>query len=306
MAGGANIVAAVNFVQRLDLNLMLKGLTHIVGSIVRQTVSNPTRLRYYGNQSESFIHRTRAGLMFELYPNEYVDRFIAVEGIYERRFLAYLHSILKPEAVMLDIGANIGNHSIYLASKCREIHCFEPNPHVADRLRRNIALNNLTSKLQVHQLGLGGKDEMLPFVEIDGNLGASHFVTDVAAGQKVKHLEVREAERAITGLGLDRIDYVKVDVEGMEEAVLTALKPVFERYRPIVSFEHHETKVAEGTFARIRHAFVDYKLVHPFFAPEGNAAQKVLWNLRHDGGPVLAEINQPERRSYNNILAMPL
>jgi len=284
---------------------MLKGIAYIVRSIVRQKLISPGRHWHYDRQTQNFVHRTPAGLTFELLPNEYVDRFIAVEGIYERRFLAYLRSILKPGTVMLDIGANIGNHAIYLADKCWLIHCFEPNPQVADRLRRNIALNQLTPKIEVHQFGLGAKDETLPFVEVGGNLGASYFTTSTQDGQVVKHLEVREAKRAIAALKLDRIDYIKVDVEGMEEAVLTALKPIIARHRPLVSFEHHETQVAEGTYARIREVFEGYKLICPCFAPEGSAAGKLIWNLRHNAGPLLTEIVAPERRTYENILAIP-
>lgn len=289
---------------------MLIGLSHIVRSSFNQIVMNPRRSKNDDRQSGSFVYRTQSGLMFELQPNEYVDRFIAVEGIYERRFLSYLHSVLKPHSVMLDIGANIGNHAIYLAGKCSDIHCFEPNPHVANRLRHNISLNSLAHKISVHEFGLGSEDQMLPFLEnVDGNLGASYFAQsdEIPAGHEVKHLQVRQALQAVAELNLDRIDYIKIDVEGMEEAVLTALQPIIAQHRPLVTFEHHEQRVAQGTFGRICKAFDGYKMMNPTFAPsEGSVTQKLFWNLRHDGGPILTEITAPERRTYENILAMPL
>lgn len=284
---------------------MLRGLKHLANRALMQAFVEPRRLRRYEAQKEAFLHRTVRGLKFELLPGQFIDRFIAVEGIFERRFLEYVRSILPRNAVMLDIGANIGNHSLFLADRCKVIHCFEPNPETAERLMRNIRHNSLEAKIKVHQFGLGDKDETLTYHEnVSGNLGASGFAQgkDLPEGFRVRSLEVREASRAIKELGLETIDYIKVDVEGMEEAVLTSLRSVLSRYKPIVSFEHHETEVEPGTFDRIRSLFTGYRLFEPTVAPPTG---KVMWNLRHNGGPVLAEITEPEYRYYENILAIP-
>jgi FkbM family methyltransferase len=284
---------------------MLKGLKHLANRALMQALVEPRRLRKYEAQSEAFVHKTSSGLTFELLPNQFVDRYIAVEGIFERRFLEYVRSLLPSGAVMLDIGANIGNHSLFLAGRCRGIHCFEPNPETAARLKRNIRHNGLDEKIKVHEFGLGKKDEQLTFHEnVSGNLGASGFAQgrELPEGFRVRTLEVRHAGNAIGALGLDKIDYIKIDVEGMEESVLTSLRPILARYRPIVSFEHHEQQVSPGTFDRIRALFPGYRFVEPTFAPPTG---KVMWNLRHDGGPVLKEVTVLESRTYENILAMP-
>lgn len=284
---------------------MLRGLRHLANRALMQAFVEPRRLRCYDAQTEAFLHRTTGGLTFELLPGQFIDRFIAVEGIFERRFLEYVRSILPKDAVMLDIGANIGNHSLFLADRCKVIHCFEPNPGTADRLRRNIRHNRLEGKIKVHQFGLGDKEETLTYHEnVSGNLGASGFAQgkDLPEGFRVRSLEVREAGAAIGALGLEAIDYIKVDVEGMEEAVLTSLRSVISKYKPVVSFEHHETQVEAGTFDRIRTLFPGYRLFEPTFAPPTG---KVMWNLRHNGGPVLTEVVEPEPRSYENILAIP-
>ena len=274
-----------------------------------QTLVEPKRSKQFDKRTEPFVHHTRQGLVFELWPNEYVDRVIAVEGIFERRFVSYLNSVLPRDAVMLDIGANIGNHAIFLAEGCREIHCFEPNPKVAERLRRNIAHNDLNDRISVYEFGLGDRDEVLTFAEnSEGNLGASRFIRfgeEVKNNHRIMKLEVKCAASAIEALNLDRIDFIKIDVEGMEEAVLTALNEIIAKYRPIVAFEHHEHLASKGTFARIRNLFEDYRLMEPCFAPDESARNKILWNLRHDGGPLLIEVVEPECRTYDNILAFP-
>lgn len=289
---------------------MIKGISHILNRAVMQTLVEPKRSKDFEKRTEAFVHRTSDGLFFELWPNEYVDRVIAVEGIFERRFVTYLRSVLPRDAIMLDIGANIGNHAIFLAGGCREIHCFEPNPKVAERLRRNIRYNHLDDRISVHEFGLGDRDELLTFVEnSDGNLGASRFIRldeEIIPRQQAMKLEVKCAAEAIDTLKLDRIDFIKIDVEGMEESVLKSLKQIIAKYRPIVAFEHHEQLATPGTFSRIRRIFEGYRLLEPCFAPEGSAMDKLVWNLRHDGGPLLTEVVEPQRRTYDNILAFPV
>jgi FkbM family methyltransferase len=288
---------------------MLKGLAFVASRAFEQTLIEPRRARAFDRLSESYLHTTGDGLKFHLVPGEHIDRFIAVEGIYERRFLNYIKTLLPKGAVILDIGANIGNHAIFLSRHCSQVHCFEPNPRVAARLRKNVSANE-AHHIKVHQFGLGDRDETHTFHEnIAGNLGASHFANGEALpeGHRAVDLEIRQAEKAINALNLKRIDFIKIDVEGMEEQVLKSIAPIIERYRPVVAFEHHETRVSAGTFAKIRACFpADYRIVEAQFAPDGSARTKALWNLKHDAGPVLSEVIEPERRSYEALIAAPV
>lgn len=288
---------------------MFKGISHLLIRAIMQTFVEPKRARRYDARTEPFLYATPSGTIFELWPNECVDRVIAVEGMFERRFVKYLQSILPRDTVMLDIGANIGNHAISLAKVCRLVHCFEPNPKVAARLRRNITYNGLDNQIFVHEYGLGLRDEIMTFVEnSEGNLGASKFLRrgeDREQSHLSLKLQVKRADCAVEALKLDRLDFIKVDVEGMEEQVLTSLKPTIALYRPIVAFEHHEQLVEPGTFSRIQEVFTGYRLMEPCFAPIGTAKEKFIWNLKNDGGPVLSEVRKPEHRSYDTILAIP-
>jgi hypothetical protein len=97
-----------------------------------------------------------------LYPAQYIDERIYVDGIYEQRFLDFLRRRIKSGGVMLDVGANIGNHALYLRDLFNEVHCFEPSPRVTDRLDENIGLNGATN-VRLHRLALGASDVMTPF-----------------------------------------------------------------------------------------------------------------------------------------------
>jgi FkbM family methyltransferase len=288
--------------------LPIKGLVHLTRRALHKFVTRPHRLDLYRRRTDPFVFRNREGLTFHLEANEEIDRNIAVEGIYDGAFLAFLRAILPPGAVALDIGANIGNHALYLGKTCSSVHCFEPNPRALDRLRRNVEANPACN-IVVHPYGLGDYDAIENFHEnVSGNLGASHFAQGVEPedGYRVVNLEIRQADIAIGKLGLPRIDFIKIDVEGMEERLLRAMQDTIACHRPLISFEHHENSLSKEIFPRILSELPVYIVAEPRYAPiEVSKAGKVLWYLRHAGSPALVEVRIPESRSYANLLAIP-
>ena len=254
-----------------------------------------------------FIHRTPDGFYFKIDPGQYIDGYIYIDGIFERSFLDGLKGKFPEGAVALDIGANIGNHAIYLSRDFAEIHCFEPNPHAVERLLQNLSLSGATH-IKVHPVGLGSEDAVLPFREnLDGNLGCSGFVEDTSPVQNsaITYLPVKRGDNYVASLGLERLDYIKIDVEGFELSVLEGLRRTTEKYRPVVSFEYHGQSAAPGTFEAIKRCLPDYAIIEPVHAPESGFAKKLSWNVRNAGAPVFKAVKDPEPRTYDNILAVP-
>lgn len=262
-------------------------------SAVLDRIAKPVRAAKLSRQRAAFLHRGKHGLMFELYPDEEIDRHIAVYGIYEYRLLRFLESLIPDGAVMLDIGANIGNHALYLARKCSQVHCFEPNPRAFSRLERNISLN-LAANISVHRVGLGSYDETATFYEnASGNLGASGFK---ASDGETRELPLRNADQAVAELELPRLDLVKIDVEGMEPEVVSGLSKTIARFRPIVAFEYSGHRHADWPV--IDAALTDYDFFEPIFS-EG------LASFLNGGMPRLKPIMAPENRWYESLVAMP-
>lgn len=212
----------------------------------------PLRVARYRRRSGPFVHRAERGLLFELHPGEEIDRHIATYGIYERRILHYLETLVPTGGVVLDIGANIGNHALFLSKKASEVHCFEPNPCAYGRLERNIRLNRASS-VRVHRFGLGDRDMSACFSETSGNLGASHFGKDGNL-----ELLIRKGDDAIS---LPRIDLIKIDVEGMEASVFKGLRGTIRKHRPAIAFECHDTE----SWDAIRDSLPGYRIVEPVF-----------------------------------------
>lgn len=224
---------------------------YVAGRLLARFLT-PLRSARYRRRSVPFVCRAERNLLFELHPGEEIDRHIAIYGIYERRILHYLESLVPKGGVVLDIGANIGNHALFLSRKAGEVHCFEPNPRAYRRLERNIALNRI-SNIRVHRFGLGDRNLTARFTETPGNLGAGHFDQDGDI-----ELQIRKGDDAIS---LPRIDLIKSDVEGMEARVFKGLRGTIRKQRPVIAFECHDIEGWEA----IRENLPGYHIVEPVF-----------------------------------------
>lgn len=282
---------------------------HILSRVWQKYHQQPNRRRQIEQLTEPFIHTTDGGLRFKIDPAQYIDKIIFVEGIYEKRFLSFMKGLLPRNSVILDIGANTGNHAIYLSRIASRIHCFEPNPEAYERLIENISLNGIQI-IQCHQVGLGSKNSIASFqVNLDGNLGNSGYVSDTVEppkNTKIIQLPIKRGDEYMEGLELETIDFIKIDVEGLEPLTLEGLQKTVAKHRPVVAFEFHGQHAKKEDFPSIKSSLPGYIFVEICFAPETDSPTgKLLWWLHHGEAPELHRIETPESRTYENIIAIP-
>lgn len=119
---------------------------------------------------------------------------------------------------VLDLGANLGLHSIIMSRCGFSVQCFEPDPTHFEILKENIAFNQVSS-IQANNAAISNEAGELEFVRVLGNTTSSHL-----AGAKANpygELERFPVEvKPFTAL-LEGVDLVKMDIEGHEKAVLT-------------------------------------------------------------------------------------
>jgi FkbM family methyltransferase len=139
---------------------------------------------------------------------------------------------LPPEArlapddvkVVLDIGANIGIAALYFAASFPHavVHAFEPDPDNCAVLAENA---RALPRIKPHAFALGAEDGELKLFHSDdkSNLGgySAHELGVDAARSKA--VPVRHAGRALSELGIERADIIKIDTEGAEWEILTAI-----------------------------------------------------------------------------------
>ncbi len=153
--------------------------------------------------------------------NEDVGKEILLQR-FEIEELRYLNEILPNDSMILDIGANIGLFSLVLASKSKNIkvHAFEPIQLNADLITVSKQINHLQN-LTVNQTCVGATDGFVEF----------SVSTDSAYSSMIDSGRKQEAEKIICPVcrldtyvqeaNIEKIDFIKIDVEGAEKLVLT-------------------------------------------------------------------------------------
>ena len=174
---------------------------------------------------------------------DHIGHEINIDGIYEKDYLEAFFAWLKKSSVdtksfvALDIGANIGNHSLYFASHFREIVAFEPNPRTFKVLRLNA---DLATNITCHAFGLSSESREGRLNLQVGNVGAASLLTPAETGINV-------ALRTLDSLdGLSDVKLVKIDVEGHEAQVLEGGRALLLRDQPIILLEQHARDFIHG------------------------------------------------------------
>ena len=187
----------------------------------------------------------RDGLNWRLDLGEGIDFAIYLLGAFERGTQKQYGQILKPGDVALDIGANIGAHTLPIA-RCvgpsGQVHAFEPTVFAFAKLEANIARNpKLGERITAGQtlLSDGGEDAPPTTIAsswpLDGGRGGHPLHgghEKPTEGAKAKTLDSYVAQA-----GLERIDFIKLDVDGNECQVLRGGQETLRRFRPPIILE---------------------------------------------------------------------
>ena len=160
-----------------------------------------------------------------------------------------LFPVLSRGGAFLDVGANIGFWTGPASRTFGSVHAFEPDPGLADALRRNVASN-----VTVHELALSDHEGegrfMVPVFENKEISTRSSLEANANPGLALIERRVRLAR--LDSLGLTGVDAIKIDVEGHEAAVIAGAAATIARERPtlIVEIEErHHPKQSEPIIA---------------------------------------------------------
>jgi FkbM family methyltransferase len=202
---------------------------------------------------------------------------------------------LGREPTIFDVGAHHGEYSRLLAKRFpgAHIHAFEPNPS------SRISFDAPGPAVQLHPIGLGAKQEVLTLFDRAEDAGSSHASLYSSVISELHHAQSETVEVTITtidqvclDLGLEAIDFLKIDVEGHELAVFAGAKRLLDAGAiHLVQFEFNEMNVVSRTFLR------DFKLLLP---------DHVLYRLLPRGLLPLGDVPvSTELFAFQNILAVP-
>lgn len=182
---------------------------------------------------------TRFGPVQMLLPDassDYIQAKLARGEVYEPELLDDIVDRLEPGSVVLDVGANIGGHTCYLAAAGHTVVAFEPDAHLVLALQESLAMNGFLERVDVRRCAIGGEPGRGVLLRPDeSNLGTQRVERSHAVGSADGH--------STPILTLDQQAYpgpvaaIKIDVEGMELEVLRGGATLIALDRPFLYIE---------------------------------------------------------------------
>jgi FkbM family methyltransferase len=185
-----------------------------------------------------------------VFANDFISVKIFTEGIFERiylesltEFLSFITKKKMKHMSALDIGANIGNHSIFFAGYFKKVYSFEPHPLTYKLLAFN---SEPYTNIKIFNFGLGDKNKKINLYSKTGNIGASTSSDKDNHSKQKNIVQIKTLDKC--KLKLKNIGLIKIDVEGMEFNVLNGGINLIKNQTPIIVFEQleHEFKKSTG------------------------------------------------------------
>jgi FkbM family methyltransferase len=143
---------------------------------------------------------------------------------------------LPIDGTFVDIGSNIGDHSLFAAhvAKRGKVLAFEPIPDLYKQCleSESLAAKNNRSSVTFFNLACGEKDDTLTIFSPEGNIGGSSFLRNKGKREEVS---VIKADKLLQEE--KRIDMIKIDVEGFEYAALCGLEKTIKQHLPLIILE---------------------------------------------------------------------
>ena len=168
------------------------------------------------------------GLKVRWYPTDNItDReafFLSRAWDPEER--AFQAKNLPEDGVFLDVGANSGLYTLLALQKLSEqgtVIALEPNPEMFSRMATNVGLNAPKAQVRLFNVGVAEKSGSFTLNVKGTNLGGASLMDRPAEFGQVT-VECHPLEAILNQAGVDRVDFMKIDVEGYEA---TALNPFF-------------------------------------------------------------------------------
>lgn len=213
----------------------LSDLRLILGSFDRQSYPSPVRVRLMDDQ---VLWHEEDGLFVPLDPQDpSVSAFIADDN-FEPHVTAVLRQLCKPGWTVVDVGANLGYHTLHLSSlvgRSGSVIAVEANPENCHLIDIGVKANHL-SNVRIVPCGLSkepGWSYFSPHIGTNGGLlGATSATSLLEVATMVPLLRMDDIVSSCS-----RVDLIKVDVEGAEGLVLAGATETITHHRPFIVSE---------------------------------------------------------------------
>jgi|CXWL01.1.fsa_nt_gi FkbM family methyltransferase len=196
--------------------------------------------------SHDLVSVRRRGIVWDLDLREGIDLTIYALGAFERDTLRAIESLVQHGATVLDIGANVGAHTLHLARLVGEngrVIAFEPTDFAIAKLRANLKANPvLEPRVEVHQAFLVADGAATPVVSsvasswpVDGSIPDDKQMGSRA--MSVSGAAAMTVDGVLAASGDPEVQLIKLDVDGYELDVLEGARQMLMRCHPVIVME---------------------------------------------------------------------
>jgi FkbM family methyltransferase len=170
----------------------------------------------------------------------HTDDWISVA--HEDALAPVLDSLMPEGGVLLDVGAHVGRWSLRLAGKASKVYAVEANPDTAACLRYHIAINEVTNVTVIEAAAWDCHDRLVMDDPNDKVTGGSTRMLEPgdAGGDVLRPVEAWPLDTLLLDEEApERVDLIKLDVEGADLQALEGMAQILGRYRPVLFIEDH-------------------------------------------------------------------
>lgn len=204
-----------------------------------------TRKKMWRKLREPVVVPWRRGLKLHLFPHNETCELVFLTGRYEPNETHWLESVLRPRMTFVDVGANLGMFTL-LAAACvgpgGRVVALEPSRRERERLETNVKLNGFANVSVIAAAASDAPGAARLHVAREPNSGHNTlgaFIYDVREenAEEVELIRLDDAD-------IERVDVMKLDVEGAEVKALAGARELFESCRPTVLIEVNDRALA--------------------------------------------------------------
>lgn len=194
-----------------------------------------------------------------LYKNELISHNIVSEGVWEQDILNVYDHFIKPDMNVIDCGAFVGEHDIFISKRCYlgKVYAFEPHIHNFILLCQNVILNEKTKCIIPINLSLGAKTGINSFGwSLPNNMGSSGISDNNPISEQsdvqnyIQHRKYTQSTFMTTldSFNFEKVDFIKIDTEGYELNIIKGGLNIIKQSRPIILFEYTHGKSTDEVF----------------------------------------------------------
>jgi|GEM_PF-462738 len=228
---------------------------------LKAVIERYPQIREVLNKIDKFCYGVLSpcGFVMELDTTDWIQKHICEKGCYEKTDVLTLLSLMPADGIFFDIGANIGVYSLNLCKKAKDVYSFEATEKTYEHLLKTISANGIKNIRHnfnaVHcESGIEIKIWQGNKVLGNDNNGNNNMFSGGVMANSVKSVSIDDFVR---NNNIQRMDIVKIDIEGNELNALKGAKGSILRFRPVILCEiNHEMNAKAGYSSEVLFDFI--------------------------------------------------